>query len=254
MKTISNEADYMLYIVLRGARKVWEWQLMNGDSSTVATEFDGLDRIIRAPLAGRLDMGGVGVTEANSVVNAIGGALTMNDLYDMMMQLIEAGVSPSDVWILGAPGLLAEVCRVVSATYLNPGAERERFMAQMSIPLMGFQVPLVSTECASLSGSVAAGWTGDLFWVSTTYRGQPSLYYEGFDFSQVVKNGDIYGKQGLSPSPWVAVDKSDRSTLCTSQQFCIWQHGKLVSSAPHSLGKMTQITFSYSEPRNVTQP
>lgn len=251
VKNIANEADYLLYLVLRSARKVWECQMLLGNSTTNAFNFDGLDYIIRAPVAGRLDLNGVAVPEANSVVNPQNGALTIAALYDMVMQLQSNGVSLSDVWILGHPGLISEVCRVVSATYQNPGAERERFLGQMQVPIGGVSIPLVSTDCAVLSGSAAAGYTGTLWFVSTMYYGKPSLWYSGFDFSGVVKNADVFGQQGLTPSPWIVVDKSERQTYCTSQQFCIWQHGKLVSAAPHSLGKITGITFSYSAVRTV---
>lgn len=255
--TVTDEWEYMLYIVLKALRRVQEWLIVRGDSTANALNYDGFDRIIRAPVAGRLDINGVGQTIANSVVHSMAGALTLTKMREMITVLLANGTDLGEIKLLMRPAMFVQLAGLIAANYFDPGAQLEKLMGQGWIPLYGANIPVYTSDCVAASGSPNA-YTSTMYFLAFNYYGIPSLWFDYFDFSNIVRNSDLfYGEPagGIAPSPFVMVGKDKGSAYCTSTAFALWAHGKMVSIAPQSLGKLTDIsyTFQFTEAQ-VSQP
>lgn len=252
--TIRDEWEFLMYITLRAVRRVYEWLLLNGSAATNPFNFDGLDRIIRAPAGGRLDINGVGVPAANSVVHSMGGAVTVTKLHEMLGALEANGVNIGDVTLLMRPSLFSIVASLISANYNDPGAIYQGLMQRKLLPLYGYDVPVMTSDCVGVSGT-EPNLSSTIYFLSKTYKGMPSLEFHFFDFSSIVRNSDLFWQQkGIAPAQWVQIF-ADKGTYCTSTGFALFSHGKMVSYAPHSLGKLTDIEYTFQlEEHEFTQP
>lgn len=257
VETFSDEWDYTMYLVLTAVRQALEWLVINGNPLTNANNFEGLDRLIRDPVGGRLDVNGIGCPDANSeVMNMAGSYVSVDDLYQMFGALQANGVDPTDIILVMRPGMANEIARLISLNYADPGAKREEIMGSSTFPLYGQNVPYRTTQCIDATGS-GDSYTSTIFFLTFNYRGMPHMWLEFFDFSKIVLNSDLFaapaGTGGLAPSPFVMVT-ADKGDYCTSFQYAIWAHGRVFTEAPFALGKMQNVAYTFHNVRTRTRP
>ena len=254
VKELDNEWDYQLYLVLLGCRRAMEYLTINGDSSVTANNFDGLNRIIRAPVGGRLDVNGVGVPDANSIViDNANAAVTVNLLYQFIGSLEANGANPADLYFILRPGLVNEIARLLALDYNDPGAKRQEILQEKTFPLYGVNIPYRTTQWVDATGT-GSTWYSSLYAICPVFGGLPNIWYEYFDLSNLVQNADLFAGPGAAPSHWYMVPSDRGTTYCTSTKFCLWTHGRLVVAAPQVLGKITGIQFTFQNVREVTTP
>jgi len=250
-----SEFEYQLYKVLQGVRKALGYLLIRGDPTVNANNFDGLLRIIRT---GRTDINGVAQTETDSIVHDENcTAVTVQKLEEVMGQLEDRWVPPEDVTMIMRPGMFRHLAYQISLGYADIEARKQELLAGRTLPLAGVDVPVITTQCLPTTGS-AQTWCSDILFVCTEYLGLPSLFMQFFDFSEIVTNApDVYappaGAGGLTPSPFVmlVVNQDGR---CMSHQFCLAAHGRLVSLAPQSLARVSNVSYNALLERQVAIP
>lgn len=254
--SINSEWQYQLYVTLRAARTGTEWQILNGNPLNVATQFEGLDRAIRAPAAGRLDVNGAGVTAANSVVwENNGNRITVDRLYQMIGALEANYVYPGDIIMIMTSGMANEIARLISLNYADPGSERQALMRRKTFPLYGFEIPYRTTQWIGSTGIDTTEYQSTIYFVTPVYFGQPVMWMEYFDFSELVTNSDLfanpYGQMGAQPAAWYMVP-ADHGSYCTSTQFALWTHGRLFYQVPQALGRINDASYEFINERTVT--
>jgi hypothetical protein len=252
--SIVTEWEYQLYITLRAARQGLEWLILNGNPVNNALNFEGLDRAIRAPAAGRLDVNGTGVPLANSVVFENGGnRITVDRLYQMVGAMEANYVFPGDITLLMSSGMANEIARLIGLNYNDPGQKREDILRNRTFPLYGFEIPFRTSQWI---GSTATGndyeYQSTIFFISLTYRGLDVMWMEYYDFTELVLNSDLfanpYGQMGTQPGGWYMVPR-DRGDYCTSTSYCLWGHGRLMYQAPQALGRINDVTYEFINER-----
>lgn len=257
---ISDEFDMQMFRLLQQIRRIQEYHTLNGDSSVNPNNFNGMYQIMLAGQAegGRLDLNGVRVPEALSVVKDIHcNAVTVDILYEMIGALEQNYVNPADITLVMRSGMANEIARLISLNYLDPGAKRQEILNAKTFPLYGYEIPWVTTQWISTTGSNATQeWCSDIHFWTFNYLGVPSLWYQFYDFSSVVLNTDLFaapaGAGGLTPGPYVMIPM-DHGDYCTSTQFCLWAHGRIVAAAPQSLGLLRNVKYNFYNERQVTQ-
>ena len=254
--TFSNEWDWRMYLTLTAVREALEWLILRGDPTVNANNFEGLERLIRQPVGGRLDINGVGCVGANSEVEDIAGAhVSLTQIQDMIAALVVDGARAEDITIVCRPGLASEITTMISRNYQDPGAMEQELMRRRTWPLFGTDIPYATTQCLDVTGS-GNSWTSNMLFLTFNYLGTPSLWLEFFDFSQIVRNTDLFSAPnlgGLAPSPFL-MSVADHNDWCTSYQYVIWAHGRLFCSAPQALGKLENVAYTFQKVRTKTRP
>jgi len=245
---VSTEWEYQLYTTLRAARTGLEWLIINGDPTNNPFNFEGLDRAIRAPSGGRLDVLGNQVTQANSIVyNLNGGRVTVDLLNDMFASLESNYVWPGDVVMLMSTGMANEIARLISLNWNDPGAKRQEILQNRTFPLYGFEVPYRTSQwIASTATGNTREYMSTIYFITTQYLGVDTMWLEYYDFSELVLNTDLfanpYGQMGTQPGQWYMIPR-DHGDYCTSTSYCLFAHGRLFYRAPQSLGRFNNATY-----------
>jgi len=251
---LEDEWDFQMFTVLKAARNSLEYLTLNGDSTANANNFDGLNRIIRAPVGGRLDVNGVGVADANSIViDNANARVSVNLLFEFIGALEANGADPSEIYFITRSGMINEIARLIALDYNDPGSERQDVLRRKTIPLYGQEIPYVTSGWVGSTGTGSTYYT-TIYAITPTFGGLPNLYYEFFDLSKLVVNSDLFNAPGNVPSHWYMVPWDRGTTYCTSTKFCLWAHGRLVAAAPQVLGKIENVRYDFRNVRTVDQP
>lgn len=254
-QTLATEYEYQLYKVLSGVRRVWEYLIIRGDPTVNANNPEGLLRLIRE---GRLDINGVACEESDSVVyDEHCTAVTVQKMEEVVGALEDKYVDVSDIVMVMRPGMFRHIVYQIAQGYMDIEAKKQELLGGRALPLGGQMIPVVTSQWLPTTGS-SQSWCSDILFLTFNYLGLPSLWFEFFDFSEIVTNApDVYappaGAGGLTPSPFVMLVVG-QNNHCMSHQFCLAAHGRLVSIAPQSLGIIQNVSYSALNERYVTTP
>lgn len=255
--TLSTEWESQMFNILQRLNNINEVLTLNGDASVNANNYDGLFRLIRT---NHTDINGVIQTEADSIVyDEYCTSTTIRKLEEIVGALEDNYVNPNDIVLVMRPGLFRHLAYMIALEYQNIGAMHQELMRGRTLPLAGFDIPVETTMWIGRTGSNQV-WCSHILFLTFTYLGAPSLYHQFFDFSEVVANHPDFhpspGGTGLTPSPYVLLtrDRSGSEGLCTSSEFCMFAHGRLVAEATQSLGKMMNVQYSALIERTQVNP
>lgn len=255
--TLTTEWELQMFKILQRLGRIREYLTINGDASVNANNYDGLFRVIRED---HTDINGVIQTEADSIVyNENCTATTIRKLEEVIGAMEDNYVDPADVVLAMRPGLFRHLAYMIALEYQDIGAKHQELMRGRTLPLAGLDVPVETTMWIGRTGSNQE-WCSHILFLTFTYLGMPSLYHQFFNFGEVVANHPDFhpspGGTGLNPSPYVLLtrDRSGSEGLCTSSEFCMFAHGRLVAEATQSLGKMLNVSYSSLIERTVVNP
>ena len=255
--TLTTEWELQMFKILQRLARIREYLTLNGDASVNANNYDGLFRVIRE---NHHDINGNVQTEADSIVWDEGcTATTIRKLEEVIGAMEDNYVDPGDVVLAMRPGLFRHLAYMIALEYQDIGAKHQELMRGRTLPLAGYDVPVETTMWIGRTGTPQA-YCSHILFLTFTYLGMPSLYYQYFNFAEVVANHPDFhpspGGTGLNPSPYVLLtrDRSGSEGLCTSSEFCMFAHGRMVAEATQSLGKMENVLYSSLIERTVTLP
>ncbi len=255
--TLTTEWELQMFKILQRLGRIREYLTINGDASVNANNYDGLFRVIRE---NHTDINGNVQTEADSILYDEGcTATTIRKMEEIIGALEDNYVDPADIVLSMRPGLFRHLAYMIALEYQDIGAKHQELMRGRSLPLAGYDVPVETTMWIGRTGS-NQDWCSHILFLTFQYLGMPSLYYQYFNFAEVVANHPDFhpspGGTGLNPSPYVLLtrDRSGSEGLCTSSEFCMFGHGRLVAEATQSLGKMLNVSYSSLIERTVVNP
>ena len=255
--TMTTEWELQMFKILQRLGRIREYLTINGDASVNVNNYDGLLRIIRHDHA---DINGVIQTEADSVVyDENCTATTIRKMEEIIGALEDNYVDPADIVLAMRPGLFRHLAYMIALEYQDIGAKHQELMRGRTLPLAGYDIPVETTMWLGRTGSNQT-WCSSILFLTFQYLGMPSLYYQYFNFAEVVANHPDFhpspGGTGLIPSPYVLLtrDRSGSEGLCTSSEFCMFAHGRLVAEATQSLAVLQNVEYSSLIERTVTLP
>jgi len=256
---MTTEWELQMFKILQRLGRIREYLTLNGDASVNANNYDGLLRVIRHD---HTDINGVIQTEADSVMyDELCTATTIRKMEEVMGALEDNYVDPSDVVLVMRPGLFRHLAYMIALEYQDIGAKHQELMRGRTLPLAGLDVPVETTMWLARTGQgTEQAWCSSILFLTFQYLGMPSLYNQYFNFAEVVANHPDFhpspGGTGLIPSPYVLLtrDRSGSEGLCTSSEFCMFGHGRLVAEATQSLGILQNVLYSGLIERTVTHP
>lgn len=254
---ITSEWQFQMFKVMQRIGRMHEYLGIRGDATVNAHNYNGLLRLIRE---GYTDVEGVAIPEADSLIHDESCTeVTIRKLEEVLGAMEGRYVDIPEVVMVMRPGMFSHLAYKISLNYMNPGEKRQELLRGRTLPLYGYNIPVETTMFMPRTGQgTTQSWCEDILFLTFNYLGVRTLYYDFFDFSQLVANyAELFaappGAAGLAPSPFVMVNK-DRNSDCTAVEFCLFAHGHMIAEAPQSLARINNVAYSALEERTITHP